>query len=66
MKDSTMKAKEVAQLFGVSLRTVNRWIEAGYFPGSFRRNPRVPNSTYLVPTESVERFKREREETKRD
>lgn len=61
-----IKASEVAKQFNVSLRTVNRWIEAGYFSGAFRRNPRAANSTYLIPVDSVEKFKREREQTAKD
>lgn len=62
-KDDFMKAAEVANEFGVSLRTVNRWIKSGYFPGSIRRNPRAHNSTYLVPKDAVEKFRQERAST---
>jgi predicted site-specific integrase-resolvase len=62
-KGEFMKASEVAKEFDVSLRTVNRWIKSGYFPGSIRRNPRAYNSTYIVPKEAVEKFKKERAST---
>lgn len=58
-----LSASEVADEFGVSLRTVNRWIKSGYFPGAIRRNPRVYNSTYIIPKDAVEKFKLERQAT---
>lgn len=61
--DDYLMAGEVAEIFEVIPRTLNRWIKSGYFPGAIRRNPRAYNSTYIVPRESVEKFKQERAST---
>jgi excisionase family DNA binding protein len=54
-KQDTLATSEIAELCGVTPRTVNRWINTGCFPGA-RKGP-GRTSPYRVPREEVEAFK---------
>jgi excisionase family DNA binding protein len=50
----SLTAREVATMCGVTSRTVNRWIKAGYFPGARKAPGRT--STYRIPKDEVTAF----------
>ena len=50
---------EAAGLFGVTVKTVHRWIEAGLFPGTIRLSPQR-KSEYRIPLEAIEQFQKNR------
>lgn len=60
--DEHLKSHQVAQLFGVNPKTVNRWAEAGRLPfirtlGGHRRFPRAAVMALLrgeLPTEGTD------------
>ena len=47
---------EVARRFDVDPRTILRWVRAGCFPGTIKKNPRARNSHIVIPEQSVETF----------
>lgn len=47
---------EVARRFDVDPRTILRWVRAGCFPGTIKKNPRAKNSPIVIPEQSVETF----------
>ena len=51
-----LKTVEVAERFDVNPRTILRWVKAGYFPGSLKKNPFAINSPVVIPEEAVEEF----------
>jgi len=63
-EQKSIRASEAAEMIGVSLRTVVRWIHKGYFPNAKRVNPRAGNSTYIIPETEVEQFIQERDKDK--
>ena len=60
--DGKLTVKQAAGRLGVSPKTVNKWINAGHFPGAAKMNPLRPKSSYLIPVEDVERIEQAREE----
>jgi predicted DNA-binding transcriptional regulator AlpA len=62
-KSPFMNAAEIATLFGVTVKSVHRWIEAGKFPGVFKMGS-GETSAYLVPCKDVEAYKKERAQSK--
>jgi excisionase family DNA binding protein len=50
----TLTASQVAEMCGVTARTVNRWVRAGYFAGATRAPGRT--SPYRIPKDEVESF----------
>lgn len=53
-KKETLTTSQIADMCGVTSRTVNRWVRAGYFPGAQRGPGRT--SPYRIPKEEVETF----------
>lgn len=53
IEEKTYSAAEVAEMFDVVTKTVARWIEAGFLPGSVKKGP-YPNSPYKIPHSAVE------------
>lgn len=49
----------VAERLGVTTRTVQRWVEAGKFPGSERLSD-IPKSHYRIPETAVIEFEEKR------
>ncbi len=49
-----LRVSQVARMCGVSPRTVRRWVQAGFFPGTKRGLGRT--SPYYIPREAVESF----------
>ncbi|MBE7474363.1 MAG: helix-turn-helix domain-containing protein [Anaerolineales bacterium] len=49
---------EVARRFDVDPRTILRWVKAGCFPGTRKKNPRAKNSPIVIPEQSVEDFEK--------
>ncbi|HEC35368.1 MAG TPA: DNA-binding protein [Anaerolineae bacterium] len=49
-----LTASQVANMCGVSSRTVRRWVRAGFFPGTKRGLGKT--SPYRIPREAVESF----------
>jgi transposase-like protein len=47
---------EVARRYDVDPRTILRWVRAGYFPGTIKKNPHFKNSHIAIPEKSVEAF----------
>ena len=50
----TLTASQVAEMCGVTARTVNRWVRAGYFAGATRAPGRT--SPYRIPKDEVDSF----------
>lgn len=58
-----MTVSQVAELFEVNVTSVHDWIAAGKFPGAFKiANYRT--SPYLIPTDEVLAFKKERDQAR--
>ena len=53
-KREMLGVSQVAAMCGVTTRTVNRWIRAGYFPGTTR--PPGRTSAHRIPKDEVEKF----------
>jgi len=53
-KLEALTPSEVAEMCGVTARTVNRWVRAGYFPGTLKAPGRT--SPYRIPKDEVENF----------
>lgn len=58
--ENFLSTVEVARRLGCDARTVIRYIEDGYLPGSFKMNPKKKNSPYKVPEGAVEDYLRMR------
>jgi CheY-like chemotaxis protein len=52
--EETLTARDVAQMCGVTSRTVTRWIKAGYFPGAWKAPGKT--SSYHIPRAEVVAF----------
>ena len=50
----TLTTSQIAEMCGVTSRTVNRWVRAGYFPSAQRAPGRT--SPYRIPKDEVETF----------
>ena len=55
-----LKVRDAAERLGVNRKTIVRWIEEGYLPGSVRLNPMVPRSPYRIPVAAVEAIEKQR------
>jgi len=49
-KERPLTTQEAADVFGVTSRTIVRWIHAGRFPGAFKLNPRA----FAIPKDEIE------------
>ncbi len=56
MDERVYSVQEVADLYAVTPRTVRRWIEDGYLPGTRRINPRNPQSHHRIPQSALDYF----------
>lgn len=54
-----MTVTEAAKRLSVNDKTVRRWIELGYFPGTIRLSPQR-KSEYRIPLIAVEQFEEAR------
>jgi transposase len=61
-KPAMMLSSDVAELFGVNIKTVNDWIHAGKFPGAYKIAD-YRTAPYLIPSAEVEAFKKERDQS---
>jgi len=52
--EDVLTVSEVADMCGVSPRTVRRWVRAGFFPGVKRGLGKT--SPYRIPRDAVEKF----------
>jgi len=64
MTNGYIRTTEAAKRFGVSSRTIARWIEKGYFPNAFKINPHADNAPFLIPLYDIEALERKREAKK--
>jgi excisionase family DNA binding protein len=48
--------EQVAQLLGVSSRTIRNLINRGRFPGAHRIDPDSKKSTWRIPVSTVDKF----------
>lgn len=48
--------QEAADRYDVDPRTIRRWIDEGYFPGTSRKNPRNPKSHHKIPQSAIDYF----------
>lgn len=55
-----LKVSLIAKRYGVSTRTVLRWIHGGLFPGAFKLDPTAKNSHFVVPENDLKLFEEER------
>lgn len=53
---NTVTVSEAARRLKVSPRTIQRWIDAGFFPGAYKNNPMLPNSPYQIPETALQAF----------
>lgn len=53
-----LNTKAVADRFRVSVRTINHWIDKGFFPNAQKKNPLLDNSPYEIPMSDVEDFEK--------
>lgn len=51
---------EVAEMYGVTVRTVARWIKDGFLPGAEKKGP-TKTSPYRIPKSAIEHFDRLRQ-----
>ncbi len=62
MSERTMlTTRQVAERLEVTLRTVQRWVDIGRFPGAYRLDPDANRSPYLIPVADVEAFEERRQ-----
>ena len=59
MMKGYLRTKQVARRFDVHPRTILRWVDAGYFPGTIKKNPKAKNSPVLIPETAVNAFAEE-------
>lgn len=57
--DEYMTVTETAKRLSVNDKTVRRWIELGYFPGTIRLSPQR-KSEYRIPLRAIEQFEEAR------
>ncbi len=62
-RPTMMTTSQVAELIEVDPSAVLDWIHAGKFPGAVKADPTKRTSTYLIPTDEVEKFKKERDQS---
>ena len=46
---------QVAELLGVTIGSINRWVLKGHFPNAWRVNP-MSRSTWRIPRKDVDAF----------
>ena len=63
-KPAMMTVSQVAEMFGVNVKSVNDWIHAGKFPGAYK-SADVRTAPYLIPTDEVLAFKKERDQARK-
>jgi excisionase family DNA binding protein len=63
MNTRPLNTSDVAERLGVDVRTVQRWIAAGRFPGAYRVDPQGSRSPYLIPENDVVAFEERRKQT---
>jgi predicted DNA-binding transcriptional regulator AlpA len=56
MDEKFLTAPEVGKMLGVTSACVNRWLDAGEFPGAYRCNPNLKKSRWRIPRGDVELF----------
>jgi excisionase family DNA binding protein len=54
-QNNVLPVREVAAILGVKPRTVQRWIERGYFPGAYKLGL-ASNSSFRIPQSDVDDF----------
>ena len=64
-RDPALSAQEAAERLGVSVRTIQNWIDAGVaFPNAYKLNPHLSNSPYRIPVTDIETLEAERQKSK--
>lgn len=58
--DNHLTVRQAAELLGCSTRTIQGWVHAGLFPGTFKLNPEKHNSPYRIPAAAVQNFQNRR------
>jgi excisionase family DNA binding protein len=53
---------QVAEILGASVGSVNKWVDAGYFPNAYRLNPMRPRSGWRIPRGDIDLFIKKRRE----
>ncbi len=59
---SYVSVTEAAGRLGVDRRTVIRWIEAGFMPGSTKVNPMIKGSPHRVAVSAIDAVLKSRQE----
>lgn len=59
-----LKTKAVAKRFRVSVRTINHWIDKGFFPNAQKKNQMLDNSPYEIPLSDILAFEKQMKEAK--
>jgi len=57
--DTWLTVSQAAKRLGVDGRTIRRWIESGYFPGTEKTSPQR-KAEYRMPLTAIEQFERDR------
>ena len=55
-EDEMLTCAQVAKQLSVSVATVTRWVQQGYFPNAWRINPRAKKSFWRIPKRDIEAF----------
>ena len=59
MNEELKSVQEVAEIFGVTTRTVTNWIKDGVFPNAFKAYTGL-RAPYLIPVSDIEAEKEKR------
>jgi excisionase family DNA binding protein len=59
---SDLSVKQTARRLGVTTRTVQSWIDRGYFPNAYKLKPYLSNSPYRIPESDVTAFEARRQQ----
>jgi predicted site-specific integrase-resolvase len=57
MTQDYLTSQEVAEMLGVTVMTVGRYIKKGLLPGTKRTDPTAKKSPYRIPREAAEKFR---------
>ena len=53
--EKMLSTEEAAQLLGVTVESINRWLRAGHFPNAWRINPHN-RSRWRIPQSDIDAF----------
>ena len=54
--EKLLTSEEVADLLGVTVASISRWVRNGYFPNAWRINPHGKKSEWRIPKKDIDAF----------